>query len=118
MKEMKLFVGEGGGLVHACACLGRQGSDPYCPCEMNRRGLQRSLKESVETSESINEAFKQIFHNQEIVPLLDLLEKIKHQIRTDPDTFFDVYDGAINAMLDDIRSDDGFGTEGQLDPRN
>lgn len=118
MNEVKLFVGGGGGTLHACACLGRMGNDPYCPCEMNRRGLQRSIKESVETSESLNETFKQVFQRQEVVPLLDLLEKIKHQIRTDPETFFDVYDTALNLMLDDIRSDDGFGTEGQLDPRN
>lgn len=118
MKEMKLFVGEGGGLVHACACLGRQGADPYCPCEMNRRGLQRSIQQSLETAESLDETFKQVFQRQEVVPLLDLLEKIKHQIRTDPDTFFDVYDSAIDAMLDDICNNDGFGTEGQLDPRN
>lgn len=34
----KLETGE----IHMCGCMGRQGSDPYCPCEMRRRGLKVS----------------------------------------------------------------------------
>jgi hypothetical protein len=26
--------------LSACACLGPQGGDPFCPCEMSRRGLK------------------------------------------------------------------------------
>lgn len=25
---------------NACACMGPQKGDPYCPCEMTRRGLE------------------------------------------------------------------------------
>jgi len=32
--------------MNACACMGKIGNDPYCPCEMNRKGLKVSITES------------------------------------------------------------------------
>lgn len=32
--------------MRVCACMGAIGSDPYCPCEMERRGLKVSITES------------------------------------------------------------------------
>jgi hypothetical protein len=26
-------------MINMCACMGKQGADPYCPCEMEQRGL-------------------------------------------------------------------------------
>ena len=40
----KLETGE----IHMCGCMGRQGNDPYCPCEMRRRGLKVSTPSATE----------------------------------------------------------------------
>lgn len=45
-----------------------------------------------------------------------VLAKIGESIKTDPNDG-PVYLERLNAMLDDLRSEDFFGTEGQLDPR-
>lgn len=39
-----------------CACIGCVGDDPYCPCEMERRGLEAT---PIWTPEKIAE-FKQV----------------------------------------------------------
>lgn len=45
-----------------------------------------------------------------------VLAKISQSIKTDKNDG-PVYLEALNRMLDDLRSEDFFGTEGQLDPR-
>lgn len=32
--------------MNLCACMGRIGSDPYCPCEMKRQGLKTTITET------------------------------------------------------------------------
>jgi hypothetical protein len=32
--------------MNVCACMGASGKDPYCPCEMKRRGLKVSITET------------------------------------------------------------------------
>ena len=32
--------------MNICACIGASGKDPYCPCEMKRRGLKVSIRET------------------------------------------------------------------------
>jgi hypothetical protein len=47
----------------ACACMGPQLGEPYCPCEMSNRGLPRvdNSKEIVGANERLSEAFAFIF---------------------------------------------------------
>lgn len=32
--------------MNLCACMGAIGDDPFCPCEMKRRGLQCTITET------------------------------------------------------------------------
>jgi hypothetical protein len=53
--------------INACACMGPQLGQPYCPCEMQRRGLsdgyeyawteadKQRLKEALQTIKEIEE---------------------------------------------------------------
>lgn len=46
--------------VSMCACLGKQGNDPFCPCGMRSRGLIPSQKEdwTQEKIDELNEVLK------------------------------------------------------------
>jgi hypothetical protein len=48
--------------------------------------------------------------------VLLVLERMSEQVRADADVAVMFSDG-LDAMLDEIAADDGFGTEGQRDPR-
>lgn len=47
-----------------CACMGPQYGEPYCYCEMKRRGLQMSKQHdwSPEDIEKLNKALAEIFN--------------------------------------------------------
>jgi len=32
--------------MNVCACMGRIGNDPWCPCEMERKGLEVTITEN------------------------------------------------------------------------
>ena len=42
------------GEISMCACMGKMGNDPYCPCEMRNRGL----KATTYTEKQMNEHAK------------------------------------------------------------
>ncbi len=48
--------------------------------------------------------------------VLKVLERISEQVRSDAGEA-DMYADGLQIMLDDIQHNDGFGTEGQCDPR-
>jgi hypothetical protein len=50
------------------------------------------------------------------ISLIKVLQRIIHQVSID-DRDADIYADALDYMLDDLRSNDFFGTEGQCDPR-
>ena len=44
-----------------CACMGLVGKDPYCPCEMRRRGLKSDADWTEEDKARLNKAFAEMF---------------------------------------------------------
>lgn len=46
--------------LSACACMGPMYGEPYCPCEMNRRGLPSS-PEHVAANEKANRDLDALF---------------------------------------------------------
>lgn len=44
-----------------CACMGRQGKDPFCPCEMRARGLQPSDAWTEEEVYNLKRALNRVF---------------------------------------------------------
>ncbi len=47
-------------LRYACACMGPMYGEPYCPCQMDVRGLARSA-ESIAAEEKANADLKKLF---------------------------------------------------------
>lgn len=44
-----------------CACMGRQGDDPFCPCVMRQKGLEPTDPWTPEKVEELNKALKEMF---------------------------------------------------------
>jgi hypothetical protein len=44
-----------------CACMGKIGNDPYCPCEMKNRGLEPTKLWTPEKIAELNNVFATIF---------------------------------------------------------
>ena len=44
-----------------CACMGLIGNDPYCPCEMERRGLKSDAEWTPEKIEEFKHCLGEMF---------------------------------------------------------
>lgn len=44
-----------------CSCMGKVGDDPYCPCEMERRGLKPTNIWTDEKLKELNSVLGEIF---------------------------------------------------------
>ena len=50
-------------MTNVCACIGKQGNDEYCYCELKHRGMDTShLEPSKEEMESLKEGFAIMFN--------------------------------------------------------
>jgi hypothetical protein len=47
--------------LHACACMGPIGTDPYCPCVMEQHGLVPSSTWTEEERAALNKALNEMF---------------------------------------------------------
>lgn len=47
--------------MNGCFCMGRQGKDPYCPCEMRARGLKASDTWTEEEIYNLKQALIKVF---------------------------------------------------------
>lgn len=59
--------------ISFCACMGKIGNDPYCPCEMKSRGLEPTNLWTEEEKARLHAALDSMFNktpedNQNILP--------------------------------------------------
>lgn len=67
-----------------CACLGRIGTDPYCPCTMKHLGLTSCYNWSKEDKQKLYDALYDVF---QITPEAKLVTKVTNEqsdSRTNP----------------------------------
>jgi hypothetical protein len=48
-----------------CACLGPQGLDPVCPCQMRQQGLEPSNQWTEDDKQRLHQALDKIFFKKE-----------------------------------------------------
>lgn len=49
--------------MNICACLGRMGTDPYCPCTMKHMGLTSCYNWSKEDKQRLYDALYDVFQS-------------------------------------------------------
>ena len=72
-EKMASRVGSGGNVRSGespdtstfCACMGPQGADPLCPCEMRRAGLEPTPLWTPEKRAELEEAMRKIVEREE-----------------------------------------------------
>ena len=52
--------------VGPCACMGPQGDDPHCPCEMRQKGLEPTDPWTPEKVAELKEALRNMFEWKDI----------------------------------------------------
>lgn len=52
---------DGNAAFTPCACLGKQGNDPHCPCEMRRHGMQPTDPWTQEEQAKLNAVLGKMF---------------------------------------------------------
>lgn len=50
------------GEINMCACMGRIGEDPYCPCEMTAKGLTPTNTWTPEKIAELEQALTKVFN--------------------------------------------------------
>jgi hypothetical protein len=53
------------GEINFCACMGPMYDEPYCYCEMLRRGLPLNNAERQKSEDSLRRVFKEIFGDKD-----------------------------------------------------
>lgn len=48
-------------MINLCACMGPQGDDPYCPCEMEQKGLPCSNMWTDEDKVNLHAALSKMY---------------------------------------------------------
>lgn len=49
-------------MINLCLCMGPQGNDPVCPCEMRQQGLEPNNSWTPEKIEEFKEALGKIYN--------------------------------------------------------